>query len=95
QRAPASTNRKSRHIMKTIDVDDVYELTPLQHGLLYHCLSAPAGGFYIEQMHFSVRGDLRVNCVRRAWERIITRHPALAYLLLLGRHQPTGPDRAP
>ncbi|GIM87130.1 non-ribosomal peptide synthetase [Salinispora arenicola] len=63
--------------MKTIDVEDVYELTPLQHGLLYHCLSAPAGGFYIEQMHFSVRGDLRVNCVRRAWERIITRHPAL------------------
>ncbi len=63
--------------MKTTNVADVYELTPLQQGLLFHCLQAPAAGYYIEQMHFTMRGELRVDVIRDVWRTIIDRHPGL------------------
>jgi amino acid adenylation domain-containing protein/thioester reductase-like protein len=63
--------------MKTTNIQDVYELTPLQQGLLFHCLQAPSAGFYIEQMHFTMRGELRVDVIREAWRTIIARHPGL------------------
>lgn len=63
--------------MRTTDIQDVYELTPLQQGLLFHCLQAPSAGFYIEQMHFTMRGELRVDVIREAWKTIIARHPGL------------------
>jgi amino acid adenylation domain-containing protein/thioester reductase-like protein len=63
--------------MKTTNVADVYELTPLQQGLLFHCLQAPSAGYYIEQMHFTMRGELRVDVIREVWQRIIARHPGL------------------
>jgi len=63
--------------MKTTNVADVYELTPLQQGLLFHCLQAPRAGYYIEQMHFTMRGELRVDVIRDVWQRIIARHPGL------------------
>jgi len=63
--------------MKATNVEDVYELTPLQQGLLFHCLQAPSAGFYIEQMHFTMRGELRVDVIREAWRTIVARHPGL------------------
>ncbi|MBO4206029.1 non-ribosomal peptide synthetase [Micromonospora echinofusca] len=63
--------------MKATAIQDVYELTPLQQGLLFHCLQAPSAGFYVEQMHFTMRGELRVDVIRAAWKAIIARHPGL------------------
>ncbi len=63
--------------MKATNVEDVYDLTPLQHGLLFHCLQAPSAGYYLEQMYFTMRGELRVDVVRAAWDVIIRRHPGL------------------
>lgn len=63
--------------LRAPDVEDVLELTPVQHGLLVHCLRAPNAGYYLEQMTFALRGPLDTGLVRRAWEAIVARHPGL------------------
>ncbi|MGX7826221.1 amino acid adenylation domain-containing protein [Actinokineospora sp. 24-640] len=63
--------------LRAPDVEDVLELTPVQHGLLVHCLRAPNAGYYLEQMTFDMRGPLDTGLVRRAWEAIVARHPGL------------------
>jgi aryl carrier-like protein len=45
--------------------EDVYPLSPLQQGLLFHSLYAPASGVYIEQMSWRMAGELDVPAVPR------------------------------
>lgn len=63
--------------MKAENLEDVYELSPLQHGMLFHCLYAPSAGNYVEQLHFTLRGRLDPEATRRAWQAILDRHPPL------------------
>jgi hypothetical protein len=59
------------------NVEDVYPLTPLQEGMLFHTLEAPGSGVYIERLSCEVRGDLDPAGFRRAWEEALARHPVL------------------
>jgi amino acid adenylation domain-containing protein/non-ribosomal peptide synthase protein (TIGR01720 family) len=59
------------------EVEDEYELTPLQEGLLFHGLYAPEDGHYIEQLHAGLEGQLDVPAFGRAWQTVIDRHPIL------------------
>ncbi len=58
-------------------VEDIYPLSPLQAGLLYHHLYAPDSGLYFAQVSCSVQGDLDVEAFRRSWQKVLDRHPAL------------------
>ena len=57
------------------NLEDLYPLTPLQQGLLFHVLQAP--GSYFNQMSWEVHGALDVTAVARAWQETVARHPAL------------------
>ncbi|MCY1043070.1 amino acid adenylation domain-containing protein, partial [Corallococcus sp. bb12-1] len=57
------------------NVDDIYRLSPMQQGLLFHTLGAP--GTYVEQVYWSWRGDLDVATLQRAWQRMVERHTPL------------------
>jgi amino acid adenylation domain-containing protein len=59
------------------NLEDIYELAPLQEGMLFHHLSAPQSGFYCEQMSFDLAGSLDDGAFARAWQEVIGRHPAL------------------
>ncbi|MBN6037279.1 non-ribosomal peptide synthetase [Amycolatopsis sp. 195334CR] len=61
----------------TTSIDDLYPATPMQQGLLFHTLSAPDSGVYIEQIRLRLSGELRVSTLCDAWERTVQRHPAL------------------
>src|SRR6516162_3921900 len=57
------------------EIEDIYPLTPLQQGLLFHTLSAPQSGVYIEQVSCTLQGE--VEAFERAWQQIIMRHTIL------------------
>ncbi len=59
------------------NVEDVYELSPLQQGFLFHHLRDTDGGDYVEQMLFRLAGDLDLPRFKAAWETVVARHPAL------------------
>jgi surfactin family lipopeptide synthetase C len=61
--------------MKPADLQDVYELSPIQEGMLFHSLLDPESGVYVEQLHFTLRGAVDVDAFRRAWQDMVDRHP--------------------
>ena len=59
------------------EVEDVYALAPLQEGLLFHTLSAPASGVYMQQMSCRFNKGFDVEAFKRSWEELLARHPVL------------------
>ena len=57
------------------NVEDIYPLTPLQRGLLFHTLFAPDSGIYVEQLGYTIEGELDEAAFRRAWQTVFDRHP--------------------
>ncbi|VXD10548.1 Non-ribosomal peptide synthase, involved in Hassallidin biosynthesis [Planktothrix serta PCC 8927] len=58
-------------------IEDIFPLTPLQKGLLFHSLYEPESGIYFEQFHCRLEGDVSVSAVRQAWQTLVNRHPIL------------------
>jgi amino acid adenylation domain-containing protein/non-ribosomal peptide synthase protein (TIGR01720 family) len=58
-------------------VEDVYPLSPMQAGLLFHGIYAPATEIYFEQISCTIRGDLDAAAFHRAWQRVVDRHSIL------------------
>ncbi len=63
--------------MKRKTIEDIYPLSPLQQGLLFHTLYAPKSGIYVEQFCCIIRGDLDVAAFRESFRQVIDRHTAL------------------
>ena len=59
------------------DVEDVYSLSPLQQGLLFHALYAPGSVAYFEQLSGRLTGGFDATVLRRAWRRVVERHAIL------------------
>jgi amino acid adenylation domain-containing protein/non-ribosomal peptide synthase protein (TIGR01720 family) len=67
-------------------VEDVYPLTPMQQGMLFHTL-LDSGSAYVEQMSWKVT-RLDVSVFRQAWGALIARHAILRSTITLqdGQH---------
>jgi len=63
--------------MKVENVEDIYELTPLQKGILFHSLYAPEFGLYFIQITYSILGELDLVVFEGAWQQLIERHQAM------------------
>lgn len=63
--------------MKLKNVEDIYPLSPLQQGLLFHSQCAPNSGMYCEQLMSRINGPLDVAAFKRAWDAVVQRHSIL------------------
>ena len=63
--------RKSRAI------EQIYPLTPLQQGMLFHSLESVNEGQYIEQFACTLVGDFQEQSFVSAWETLVARHAIL------------------
>src|SRR6476620_5647313 len=63
--------------MQVENLEDIYELSPLQQGLLFHSLYAPNSGVYIEQLSLTLSGEIDFTAFKWAWQQVMQRHPAL------------------
>jgi amino acid adenylation domain-containing protein/non-ribosomal peptide synthase protein (TIGR01720 family) len=63
--------------MKVESIEDIYELSPLQEGMLFHTLLTPGSGMYFEQVGFGFTGPLNVQAFEHAWQTVLDRHTIL------------------
>lgn len=63
--------------MKAENIQDIYELSPIQQGILFHCIYAPESGFYFVQKIFTLCGNLNLVAFNRAWQQLVARHTSL------------------
>lgn len=63
--------------MKTENIQDIYEVSPVQQGLLFHSLYASELAHYFVQIGFTIRGDLNVVAFEHAWQQVVARHTVL------------------
>lgn len=63
--------------MAVNEVEDIYALSPLQQGMLFHTLYDPDSSLYFEQESYPLRGLIDVPSLVRAWRLIVDHHPVL------------------
>jgi amino acid adenylation domain-containing protein len=59
------------------NVEDIYPLSPLQEGMLFHAVYSAGKGAYVEQWPLLLEGALDVDAFGRAFQRVVDRHAAL------------------
>ncbi|QSB13994.1 amino acid adenylation domain-containing protein [Natronosporangium hydrolyticum] len=63
--------------MRQENIEDIYELSQVQEGMLFHSLFSPGSGIYVEQVTLTLEGTLNVDAFCRSWQTIVDRHPIL------------------
>ena len=63
--------------MNNEHIENVYELTPLQQGMLFHSLRDTGANLYFEQSSMPLLGAIDVEAFRRAWQYVVDRHTVL------------------
>ncbi|HEX9062541.1 MAG TPA: amino acid adenylation domain-containing protein, partial [Clostridia bacterium] len=62
---------------KKENVKDIYLLSPMQQGMLFHTLLNSKDGTYFEQLSFDICGKLDIDHLEQSFNKLIERHDAL------------------
>ncbi|MDJ0838635.1 MAG: amino acid adenylation domain-containing protein [Acidobacteriota bacterium] len=65
------------HLVGNRPVEDIYPLTPLQEGMLFHGLYDRNAADYFEQLGCTLRGELERESFKDAWRGLVARHSIL------------------
>jgi len=63
-----SSNRETQRQ----NIEDIYPLSPMQQGMLFHSLLTPNAGVYVPQITFALRGALDRIHLQKAWQTAIS-----------------------
>lgn len=59
------------------DIEDLYELSPMQKGILFESLATSEREAYFIQLCYRLSGEMQPEILERAISRIVARHPVL------------------
>lgn len=59
------------------DVADLFHLSPMQQGMLFHILYAPNTDLYLGQFSCALHGDLDAEALGTAWQQTLDQHEVL------------------
>ena len=59
------------------NISNLYPLSPLQEGMLYHALREPESRAYFEQIDFEAPSGLNTEAYQQAWQDLVERHDIL------------------
>ncbi|WP_414584620.1 amino acid adenylation domain-containing protein [Scytonema sp. PCC 10023] len=59
------------------NIEDIYPLSGMQQGMLFHSLYAPSSGVDFTQLSCILRGNLNVSAFEQAWQQVVARHSVL------------------
>ncbi len=79
---PLATIRQEQldHLLRPAswrEVEDLYPLSPLQQGFLFHELYQPEQGAYFNQLSGTLHGPLRLLDFQQSWRDTLSHHPIL------------------
>jgi amino acid adenylation domain-containing protein len=63
--------------MKLKNVEDIYPLAPTQQGILFHNFYNPGSAMYFEIITWTIHGEVNIEALEKAWQRVVNRHPVL------------------
>ncbi|GAA4279088.1 non-ribosomal peptide synthetase/type I polyketide synthase [Aquimarina mytili] len=69
-------------LSKQYDIQNIYPLSPMQEGMLFHYLMSPESESYFGQMTFEVHGDLDIQAVEKSMNDLIARHEVFRAIFL-------------
>ncbi|MCP4155048.1 MAG: amino acid adenylation domain-containing protein, partial [bacterium] len=77
-------------ISKQYPVEDIYTLSPMQEGMLFHTMLEDTGSepAYIEQMSYRLRADLQMENVRESLNQLLKRNAILRTAFHEGEDRP-------
>ncbi|NJR16809.1 MAG: amino acid adenylation domain-containing protein [Calothrix sp. CSU_2_0] len=59
------------------NIEEIYPLSPMQQGMLFHSLYAPLSGAYVIQVSYELHGDLNIPAFEQTWQYLLNRHSVL------------------
>ncbi|MGG4197323.1 amino acid adenylation domain-containing protein, partial [Paenibacillus jamilae] len=59
------------------EIEEVYALTPMQQGMLFHSRLDPQVGAYVNQIHLTLQGELQPAAFEQSWQTVVQRHAVL------------------
>ncbi|MEA5513970.1 amino acid adenylation domain-containing protein [Nodularia sp. UHCC 0506] len=62
---------------KRQNIENIYPLSPMQQGMLFHTLLTPQVGVYVPQVCLYLDGKLDINNLQTAWNQVVKNHAAL------------------
>ncbi len=72
------------HLQQQYAIEDIYPLSPMQEGMLFHALADQESPQYFEQVSYHLEGDLDLALVEGSVNELIARHAVLRTLFLVG-----------
>ena len=66
-------------------IEDIYPLSPVQEGILFHTLELPGSGVYVNQFCLELEGELDEEALRLAWDHVVRRHAVLRTSIVYDR----------
>src|SRR3954454_3985167 len=63
--------------MNRENVENIYKLSPVQQGMLFHTLYAPGEGVYFEQFELDFGEGFDPAVFTRVWQELVDRNPVL------------------
>ncbi|MEO7330086.1 MAG: condensation domain-containing protein, partial [Minicystis sp.] len=73
--------------MSRKNVEDIYPLSPMQRGMLFHTLYAEEPGVYFVAHAFTLLGPLDIGAFFRAFQEVVDRHAVLRTAFLWERRE--------
>jgi amino acid adenylation domain-containing protein len=59
------------------NIEDIYSLSPMQQGMLFHTLYSPESEVYFEQLVCILKGQLNLPFFQQAWQKVVAKYPVL------------------
>src|SRR3954451_1582642 len=66
------------------NLQDLYPLSPMQEGMLFHAVHDPSSTAYVEQLGFRMDPAPSLAVFRAAWELLFRRHAILRTVFVTG-----------
>ncbi|MDD5753215.1 MAG: amino acid adenylation domain-containing protein [Methylococcales bacterium] len=64
-------------MLNKANLQDIYPLSPMQQGMLFHALHQSKSRAYFEQMRYEIDGVLDVKILKQSWQLLHNRHDVL------------------